>query len=168
MVSSVKKSIARASVPAEPDLEAAADSVEQAAATVVGPVAEIQENVRTAIEKIVAEPRAAFARAKASADEAASAFELSFAAAKNCVTAMNAKALEALCANAEANLDFIKASFAAKSLSELVELQGEFARGRVEAMSAQVKDLGALAQKAVIETIEPVRDQVAKSFTIAA
>lgn len=80
------------------------------------------------------------------------------------MAAIRAKALQALRVNAEANLDFVKASFAAKNLSDLIALQAEFARKQVDAVSAQVKDLGALAQKTMIETIEPVKEQVAKSF----
>ncbi|HTR13572.1 MAG TPA: phasin family protein [Roseiarcus sp.] len=131
------------------------------------PVAEIQEKVRAALEKGVSESRAAFAKAKASADEAANAFEQSFAAAKNGVVAINAKALEALRANAEANFDLMKATFRVKSLSDLVALQSEFARKQVEAMTGQAKDIGALTQKTVAEAYAPIKDQVAKSFKIA-
>ena len=167
MASSPKKSAARAAAPVEPDLDAAIPSVEEAMAAVVEPAAEMQDSVRTALEKGVTDSRAAFARAKASADDAANAFELSLSAAKEGVMAISAKALQALRANTEAHLDFVKASFAAKSLSDLVTLQTEFARKQVEAVSVQVKDLGALAQKTMIETIEPVKDQVAKSFKMA-
>ena len=131
------------------------------------PVAEIQEKVRAALEKGVSESRAAFTKAKASADEAASAFEQSFAAAKDGVVAINAKALEALRANTEANFDFMKATLHVKSLSDLVALQGEFTRKQVEAMTGQAKDIGALTQKTVAEVYAPIKDQVAKSFKIA-
>jgi len=168
MASSPKKSAARAPAPVEPDLvDDAIPSVEEVVEAVVEPAAEMQESVRTALEKGVTESRAAFGRAKASAADAANAFELSFAAAKDGVVAINAKALEALRANAEANLDFIKASCAVKTLSELIALQSEFVRKRVDAVTVQFKDLGALAQKTMIETIEPVKEQVAKSFKIA-
>ena len=171
MASSPKKSVAVPAapslVPVEADLDAAVPSVEEAVAAVAEPAAEMQDTVRTALEKGVTESRAAFARAKASADDAANAFELSFAAAKDGVIAINAKALEALRANTEANLDFIKASFAVKTLSDLVTLQGEFARKQADAVSVQFKDLGALTQKAVLETIEPMKEQVAKTFKLA-
>ena len=167
MASAPKKNAARASARVEPDLDAAIPSVEEAMAAVVEPAAEMQDSVRTALEKGVTESRAAFTRAKASADDAANAFELSLSAAKEGIMAIGAKALQALRTNTEANLDFVKASFAAKNLSDLAALQSEFARKQVEAMSVQVKDLGALAQKTMIETIEPVKDQVAKSFKLA-
>src|SRR6202044_356112 len=60
------------------------------------PAAEIQQNFRSALEKSVVESRAAFAKAKTAADETASAFEVSFAAAKDGALAINAKALEAM------------------------------------------------------------------------
>ncbi len=167
MASSPKKSGARAPASIEPDLDVDVPSVEEAAAAVVEPAAEIQESVRTALEKGVTESRAVFTRAKASADDAANAFELSFAAVKEGVIAINAKALEALRANTEANLDFIKACFAVKTLSDLVALQTEFARKQVDTVAVQFKDLGVLTQKAMIETFEPVKEQVAKSFKIA-
>jgi len=151
----------------EPDLPDSVPSVQEAVEAVVEPAVEMQESVRTAFEKGVTESRAAFARTKASADDAANAFEQSFAAAKNGVIAINAKARDAMRANAEANLDFIKASFAAKSLAELVALQNEFATKRVDAVTGQFKDLGALAQKTAVEAFAPVKEQVVRTFRVA-
>jgi phasin len=131
------------------------------------PVEEIQRSFRSALEKGVAESRAAFAKAKIAADEATSAYEVSFAAAKDGALAINAKAFEALRANADANFDFLKAVFAAKSLSDVITLQTEFARKQVETLTSQSKDLGALTQKAVTDAVEPIKEQVAKSFKIA-
>jgi phasin len=131
------------------------------------PVEEIQQSFRTALEKGVTESRAAFARAKTAADEAASAYEVSFAAAKDGALAINARALEALRANADANFDFLKAVLAAKSLSDVVTLQTEFARKQVETITGQTKDLGALTQKAVADAVEPFKEQVVKSLKIA-
>ena len=135
--------------------------------SVASPAAEIQQSFRSALEKSVAESRAAFAKAKTAADEAASAIEVSFAAAKDGALAINAKGFEALRANADANFDFLKAVFAAKSLSDVVALQTEFARRQVETFTSQSKDLGALTQKAMTDAVEPLKEQVAKSFKIA-
>lgn len=131
------------------------------------PVTEIQESVRSALEKGVVESRAAFAKVKASVDDASSAIEVSFAAAKDGVIAINSKAFEALRANAEANFDYLRASFEVKSLSDLVALQSKYARKQVETMTAQAKDIGVLAQKTLTGTVEPIKEQVAKSFKIA-
>jgi phasin len=130
------------------------------------PVEEIQQSFRSALEKGVAESRAAFAKAKTAADETASAFEVIFAAAKGGALAINAKAFEALRANADANFNFLKALFAAKSLSDVITLQTEFARKQVETMTSQTKDFGALTQKAMADAVEPIKEQVAKSLKI--
>ncbi len=131
------------------------------------PVEEMQRNVRTLLEKGVVESRAAFAKAKASANEAASAIEVCLAAANDGALAINAKAFEALRVNADANFDYLKASLTVKSFSDLVALQSEFARKQVETMTAQAKDIGALAQKTMTESAQPIREQVAKSFKVA-
>jgi phasin len=144
-------------------VETTAEAVQEAAESIAG----MQESARAALEKGVADSRAALVKAKGSADEAANAFELSFAAAKDGAVAINAKALEALRANAEANFEFVKASLTAKSLSDLVALQSEFARKQVDAMTGQAKDISALTQKTMVSAIEPLKDQMAKSFKIA-
>jgi phasin len=162
-----KRSAPARAVSAPAPVEASLEAALPEAARLAAPVAEIQQSFRSALEKSVAESRAVFARAKTAADETASAFELSFAAVKDGALAVNARALESLRANADANFDFFKAVWAAKSLSDVVTLQAEFARKQVETMTSQTKDLGALTQKTVVDAVEPIREQVAKSFRIA-
>jgi phasin len=163
--------------PVPPAISAAAP-VEAAVATVnavmksepqlaAAPAAEIQQSFRSALEKGVVESRAAFAKAKTAADETVSAFEVSFAAAKDGAVAINTKAFEALRVNADANFDFLKAVFAVKSLPDLIALQSEFARKQVETISGQSKDFGALAQKAMADAVAPIKEQVARSFKLA-
>ena len=169
MATASKKSAAQA-ISARAPVEAAVAAFKAVKATapqVAAPVEEIQQSFRGALEKSVVELRAAFAKAKTAADEATSAFEVSFAAAKDGALAFNAKALEALRANADANFDFLKSVFAAKSLSDVITLQTEFTRKQVETMTSQTKDLGALTQKAMADAVEPIKEQVAKSFKIA-
>jgi phasin len=148
------------------DAETSSSAAKDAFAAAL-PAADIQQNFRSALEKSVADSRAAFAKAKTAADEAASAFEVSFAAAKDGALAINAKGFEALRANADANFDFLKAVFAAKSLADVIALQTEFARKQVETFTSQTKDLGALTQKTMADAVEPIKEQVAKSFKIA-
>jgi phasin len=131
------------------------------------PVVELGNDVRAVLEKGVAESRAVLTKVKISADDAANAIEKSYYAARDGVIAINAKAFDALRANAEANFDFMKAAFGVKSLADFIALQSEFARRQVDALTGQTKDLGALTQKTVAEAIEPLKDQVAKSFKIA-
>jgi phasin len=171
MANAPKKSAVPRAVSVAAPVEAAAATVNAVLPTApqlaVAPAAEIQQSFRSALEKGVVESRAAFAKAKTATDETASAFEVSFAAAKDGAFAINAKAFEALRANADANFDFLKAVFGARSLSDLVTLQTEFARRQVETMTSQTKDFGALTQKAMADAVEPIKEQVARSFKLA-
>jgi phasin len=167
MAIAAKRSAPARAVSAPAPVEAELEVVAPEPARIAAPVEEIRQSFRHALEKGVVESRAVFAKAKTAADETASAFELSFAAANDGALAINAKAFESLRANADANFDFLKAIWAAKSLSDIVTLHGEFARKQVETMTSQTRDLGALTQKAVVDAVEPIREQVAKSFRIA-
>ena len=142
-------------------------AVEAKVEAIVEPALEMQESVRNALQKGVVESRAAFVKAKASAEDAANALEQSFTAAKDGVIAFNAKALAAAQANAEANIEFVKASLAAKTVTDLVSLQNAFARKQTDAVVVQFKDLAETAKKAVTETFEPLKGQLSKSFKIA-
>lgn len=164
MAAAVKKAASTAVAQIE---ELPEPKFEKAAEAISAPVTEMQTNVRKAVEKGVADTRAAYAKAKAAAEEATGAFEASYStAAKGCVE-FNAKALEALRANAEANFDFIKSVIGAKSVSEFVALQGEHARKQAEAISAQAKEIAALAQKVATESAEPIKSQVVRTLKLA-
>jgi phasin len=171
MANAPKRSAVPLAVSAAAPVEAAVATVEVVMKSepqlAAAPAAEIQQSFRTALEKGVVESRAAFAKAKSAADETANAFEVSFAAAKDGALAINAKALEAMRANADANFDFWKAMFSVKSLPDLLTLQTEFARKQVETITSQTKDFGAMAQKAMADAVEPIKEQAARSFKLA-
>ncbi len=141
--------------------------IAKAAEAPVAALLEVQGNFRSAVEKGLSETRAAYSKAKTTADETANALESSYAAAKAGVVAINAKAFDALRANVDANFDFVKSVFAVKNVADYVTLQGEFARKRIEAITDQTKEISALAQKVAGETTEPLKEQVAKTFKIA-
>jgi phasin len=171
MANAPKKSAVLKTVPAVAPLNVVAAAVSAVESTeaqlAAAPAAEIQQSLRSALEKGVVESRAVFTKAKIAADETASAFEVSFAAAKDGALAINAKAFDALRANADASFDFLKAVFAVKSLPDLVTLQTEFARKQAETIASQSKEFGALAQKAMTDAVEPLKEQAARSFKIA-
>jgi phasin len=147
------------------------DPTAGAQATIEGaaaPILAMREAFRQALEKSLADSRAAFARVKTAADETAGALETSASTASKGVLDFNVKALEALRANAEANFDFLKAVIGAKSISEAAELQSNYARAQAEKLSAQAQDFAALAQKIAAESAEPLKAQVAKSFKLSA
>jgi len=128
---------------------------------------EAQDKVRAALEKGLTETRANYAKVKSATDEATSALEASYATAKTGVAEINTKAIEALKATAEANFEFAKSVFAVKTISDFVALQTEFTRKQIEMLTAQSKDLGALAQKVANDSVEPIKAQVAKTFKVA-
>jgi phasin len=171
MANAPKRSAVPLAVSARAPVEAAVATVNAVLKSepqlAAAPAAEIQQSFRTALEKGVVESRAAFAKAKSAADETANAFEVSFAAAKDGALAINAKALEAMRTNADANFDFWKAMFSVKSLPDLLTLQTEFARKQAETITSQTKDFSAMAQKAMADAVEPIKEQAARSFKLA-
>jgi hypothetical protein len=52
----------------------------------------------------------------------------------------------------------------AKSLSEMLELSTTHTRKQFEALTAQSKELGALAQKVATDTAEPIKSGMNKAF----
>ena len=81
--------------------------------------------------------------------------------------AFNVKAIEAMKAGADANFDFVASLASAKSMSEWVTLQSDFAAKRYEAAASQAKALAELARKVADETAAPLKAHVAKTFKIA-
>src|SRR5208283_1954902 len=158
MATSKKTAATQSAAPqVEPDLPDEVPNAAEAVEAIVEPAMEMQETVRHELEKAVVDTRAAFVRVKASAEDAANAFELSLNAAKDGVLTFSAKAFAAARANAEANLEFVKASLVAKSPGDFAALQSEFAKKQADAVAAQLKELAEIAQKTVVETFEPFK-----------
>lgn len=156
--------IKKTALSADPSIES---TVETAVEQVAAPLEETQAHVRKVVEKSVEETRAAYAKAKTAAEEATSALESSASAAAKGLVALNAKALDVLRANAEASFDFLKSVIGAKSMSELVALQGEHVRKAADAITVQAKEIAALSEKIATELAEPIKAQVTKAFKLA-
>jgi len=125
------------------------------------------DNMRKLVETSLVESRAKFAQVQTAASEASAAVEASYDAARGGVVAFNVKAIEAFKAGADANFDLIASMASAKSLSELVTLQSEFARKRYEETSSHARALAELARKVADETFSPLKAHVAKTFKVA-
>ena len=128
---------------------------------------DIGENVRALVEKGIVETRVRYAQAKTAAEETSAAVEASYGAARDGVVAFNVKTIEAIKADADANFELIKSLAAAKSVSELVTLQTEFARKRFEDATSRSKELAELARKVADEAVAPIKAHVAKTFKVA-
>ena len=135
---------------------------------VAAPTAAFQESFRQAVEKGLAESRAAYTRVKEAADEATNALETSVTSAAQGMIDFNTKALDVLRVNFDAGVDFAKAAINSKSVGELVSLHSEHASKQAEALAAQVKEFGDLTQKIAAATAAPIKDHVAKTFRLSA
>ena len=116
-------------------------------------------------EKGVAQAKEAYEKMKVAAEESTAVLEDTYATATKGVTAYNLKLLECARANSNAAFDFFGQFITAKSPSEAVELSSAHARKQFEAMSAQGKELTTLAQKAAIDTAEPIKTGVSNAFS---
>jgi len=141
--------------------------VAKAIETPMIPLQEVHGKARALIEKSLVESRANFAKAKSVANEATSAIEASYGAAKDGVVEFNVKAIEAIKTSADANFELFKSLAGAKSISEFVTLQTEFSRKQFESAYAQAKDLAALARKVADEATAPIKAHVSKTLKIA-
>jgi len=124
-------------------------------------------NVLKAAEQGLTQSRAAFDKLNAASKDAAASVETSYSIASKGVSEFNAKSFEALQANVASAFDFFNALSGVKSLPEAATLQQAHARKQVEALTAQTKDLTALAQKIVTASVEPLKAQIGKNLPLA-
>lgn len=139
----------------------------QALEQVTTQAANAQENFRKATEQGVAQGKAAYEKVKGATEDATATLETSFATATKGFTALNAKAFEALRINSEVMFDFVKALSGIKTMAEAVTLQSDVARKQYENLTAQNKELVALAQKAAMDAVEPLKAGLAKAGNTA-
>jgi phasin len=132
------------------------------------PSVEIPAAYRDMAEKSVAQAKQGYEKMKAAAEEATEVMETTYATASKGAADYSLQLIEAFRANANANFDFARDLFAVKSLSEAIELSTAHTRKQFEAVTAQTKDLAALAQKVTTETTEPLKAGVTKAFRAVA
>jgi phasin len=132
------------------------------------PSVEIPAAYRELAEKSVAQAKQSYEKMKAAAEEATEVMEATYATASRGAADYGLQLIEAFRANANANFDFARDLFTVKSLSEAIELSTAHTRKQFEAVTAQTKDLAALAQKVTTETTEPLKAGVTKAFRAAA
>jgi hypothetical protein len=120
------------------------------------------EAVKT--REIVAEVAKVQQAAKEAVTETVQTLESSFGAASKSLHAFSAKALEAYQANAVASVSYLQALSGVRSISEAIALQSDHARKQYESLSAQAKELTALAQQVASDAAGPFKDQIGKVF----
>jgi len=152
-------SAAKSSKPETPP-EAASDILHAASA----PVANLQEMLRLAAESSVERSKLAYERLRSSAEETTETLESAFKVASDGQTAINNKAIDLLRLNANSFFDLAKSLTEAKSLSEVVVLQTQFARTQFETLSAQAKEMSGLVQKVATDTAAPLNAAAVRTF----
>ena len=128
------------------------------------PNMEMPEAFREMTEKGVAHAKDTYEKAKAAAEQATDLLKNTYTIAAKSSTDYNLKVLEIARTNTSSAFDYAQELLGVKSPAELVELSTAHARKQCEAMTAQTKELAALAQKATTEIAEPLKTGVTKAF----
>lgn len=115
------------------------------------------DQFRAIAEKGVEQSKEAYDKIKTNAEEAQKAMESSFETAKAVSGDLSLKTISALRANTEAGFSHLEALVAAKSISEVIELQTSFLRKRVEMTVEQAKEMQAVSTRAAEEISKPVK-----------
>ena len=128
------------------------------------PRMEIPAAFREIAEKSVTQAKETYERMKSAAEEATDVLEDTYATATKGASDYGLKVIEAARENTNAAFDYATQLMTVKSLSEVVELSTSHARKQFEALTAQSKELVAIAQKVAAETAEPVKESFGKAF----
>jgi len=128
------------------------------------PKMEIPAAFRELAEKSVSQAKETYEKMKSAAEEATDVLEDTYATATKGVSDYGLKVIEAARANTNAAFDFATELMTVKSLSEVVELSTAHSRKQFEALTAQSKELVAIAQKVAAETAEPMKESFGKAF----
>ena len=131
------------------------------------PKMEVPAAFREFAEKSVTQAKDNWEKMKAASEEASDLIEDSYATASKGASDYGLKVIEVARTNTNAAFDFAGEIMAAKTLSEVVELTSAHARKQFEALTAQSKELSALAQKVATETAEPIKAGMNKAFNKA-
>ena len=145
-------------------LAATNDHAGQVSSLIQSQTALVKENLRKATEDNVTQGRAAYDRVKTAAEDATGSLESSFATAAKGLTDLNAHVFSAMRANGEAIFDFVKALSGVKSMDEIVNVQSAHMRQQYETLTAQTKELAAMAQKVAADAAAPIKASFGKTF----
>jgi phasin len=128
------------------------------------PKMEIPAAFRELAEKSVSQAKETYEKMKSAAEEATDVLEDTYATATKGASDYGLKIIELARENTNAAFDFASRLITVKSLSEAVELSTAHARKQFEALTAQSKELAAIAQKVAADAAEPVKTSFGKAF----
>jgi phasin len=129
------------------------------------PKVEMPAAFREFAERGVAQAKDNYEKMKAAAEEATDVLETTYSTAAKGASDYGLKVIETTRVNTNAAFDFASELITAKTLSEVIEVSSAHARKQFEALAAQSKELGALAQKVATDTAEPIKSGMNKAFS---
>jgi phasin len=128
------------------------------------PKVEMPAAFREFAERGVAQAKDTYEKMKAAAEEATDVLETTYSTATKGASEYGLKVIDAARVNTNAAFDFFGELMTAKSPSEVIELSSAHARKQFESLTAQSKELSALAQKVATDTAEPIKSGMNKAF----
>ncbi len=114
-----------------------------------------------------AHARDIYAKAMVASEEAADLLENTYTTVAKGATDYNLKLIEIARANTRAAFDYARELLGVKSPAEFIELSTAHMRNQFDIVSAQNKELCALAQEVANEAAEPIKTSVSKAFNKA-
>ena len=106
-------------------------------------------------------------KGKAAAERSARAFEESYSKSAGHMQDYNRKVMEIAQANIEAVFEIARQLGSAKTPSEIIELWTAHAQKQFEMLTEQTKELTALGQKLVAESVGPMARSVSETYSKA-
>jgi phasin len=131
------------------------------------PKMELPAEFRAMTDKSIAHARDTCAKAKAASEEAADLLESTYATVAKGATDYNRKLIEIARVNTRAAFDYAHELLGVKSPSEFIELSTEHMRKQFDLVTAQNKELCALAQEVATEAAAPIKAGVSTAFNKA-
>jgi phasin len=131
------------------------------------PQMEMPEAFREMAEQGIAHARDTYAKAKMASEEVADLLENTYTTATKGATEYNLKLIEIARTNTRAAFDYAHELLGVKSPSEFIELSTAQMRKQFDIVSAQNRELCALAQEVATDAAEPIKIGVSKAFNKA-
>ena len=125
---------------------------------------EVPGSIREFAEKGVSQAREAYEKFKEAAQTSNETMEAVYSSATKGASDYTSKVIDIARSHANANFDLAEKLIGVKSPSEAFALLTGHSRSQFETLTAQSKELTALAQKVGAETAEPLKAGVTSAF----
>jgi phasin len=112
----------------------------------------------------VAQAKQNYEKIHAAAEEITAVLKETYPIAAKGIADYNLTLFEMARANSKAAFEFACGLFVTKSLSEMVELSSQQTRKQLDLVTAQNKELWALAERMASECAEPIKQGMTKAF----